>query len=159
MTVRELIELNPELTDIEITVRRNGNMLVDYLGIGPDAGVEPPHPMMIPDREGCFNGPKHKAKYIRKSINAWDDGKDYYELKVERVPAKWLELEVFSWDHLHVYKPHHFRQPHAGMFDFSGIKITALPSGETLEVKTKSEKRSEDVDENGQLIGQMSFEV
>lgn len=159
MTVRELIELNPNLTDIEITVRENGNMLVDFMAIGPDAGVEPPHPMMIPDVRGAFNGPKHKANYIRKSINAWDDGRDYYELKVDRIPKKWLELEVFSWDHKHVYGPHHFRAPHAGMFDFSGIQITALPSGETLETKTKAERQNEDLDENGQLKGQMSFEV
>lgn len=158
MKVRELLELNPHIVDIEITVRRNGNMLVDFLAIGPDAGVEPPYPMMIPDKEGAFNGPKHKAKYIRKSINAWDDGKDHYGLMLNRIPAKWLELEVYSWDSLHVYSPHHWREPHPGMFDFRGIAITALPSGESLEVKTNAEK-NEDLDENGQLIGQMSFEI
>lgn len=158
MKVRELLELNAHITDVEITVRKNGNMLVDFLAIGPDAGVEPPHPMMIPDKEGAFSGTKHKAKYIRKSINAWDDGKDYYEIKVDRIPRKWLDLEVFSWRTMHVYSPHHWRDPHPGMFSFEGIQITALHSGESLEIKTKAEK-NEDLDENGQLIGQMSFEV
>ena len=159
MKVRELLELNAHITDVEITVRKNGNMLLDFLAIGPDAGLEPPYPMMIPNNEGAFNGPRHKAKYIRKSINAWDDGKDYYEIKVDGIPRKWLDLEVFSWRTMHVYSPHHWRDPHPGMFSFEGIQITALPSGESLEIKTKTEKKNEDLDENGQLIGQMSFEV
>ena len=79
MTVRELIELNPRIVDIEITVRENGNMLVDFMAIGPDAGVEPPFPQMIPNVKGAFNGPKHKATYKRKSINAWDDGNGGYK--------------------------------------------------------------------------------
>lgn len=159
MTVRELIENNPRIVDIEITVRENGNMLVDFMAIGPDAGVEPPFPQMIPNVKGAFNGPKHKATYKRKSINAWDDGKDYYEIKVDRIPAKWLKLEVFSWHTMHVYSPHHWRSVPGGFFSFEGIAITALPSGEKLETKTKAEKHNEDLDENGQLKGQMSFEV
>ena len=41
---------------------------------------------------------KREAYYIDKSINAWDDGKDYWQVKVNRIPKKWLELEVYSWE-------------------------------------------------------------
>lgn len=48
MTVRELIEPNQMIVDIEITVRKNGNALLDQLNFGPSEGVKPPYPMMVP---------------------------------------------------------------------------------------------------------------
>ena len=50
MTVRELIELNMMITDIEITVRKNGGLL-DQLNIGPAEGIKPPYPTMVPKEE------------------------------------------------------------------------------------------------------------
>jgi hypothetical protein len=46
LTVKELIELNQMITDIEITVRKGGTALFDQLNIGPAEGIEPPFPMM-----------------------------------------------------------------------------------------------------------------
>ena len=102
MKVKELIELNQMITDVEITVRKNGNALLDQLNFGPSEGVKPPYPMMVPISEqyiGTMNRcHQREAYYIDKSINAWDDGKDYWQVKPERLPAKWLDLEVYAWN-------------------------------------------------------------
>lgn len=47
MTVKELIELNQMITDIEITVRKGGTVLLDQLNIGPAEGIEPPFKKMM----------------------------------------------------------------------------------------------------------------
>lgn len=160
MTVKELIELNAMITDLEITVRKDGNLLLDQLNIGPAEGVKPPYPMRVPKSEkyaGSLN--QHNddcykdAAYIPKSINAWDDGKDYYEIKVNRIPAKWLELEVYSWQ---VWKASSVattspRRYHNNNFQGQLMNLVALPSGEKLEVK-QEEKTEES------LPGQMSIE-
>jgi len=104
MTVKDLIELNAMITDLEITVRIGGNLLLDQLNIGCSEGVKPPYPTRVPKDPkyaGNFNQSNDDmykdTTYIPKSINAWDDGKDYYGIKLSRIPAKWLDLEVFSW--------------------------------------------------------------
>ena len=86
MKVKDLIELNAMITDLEITVRLNGNTLLDQLNIGCSEGVIPPYPTRVPTKEEYAGSlaqhtDKYKdAAYIPKSINAWDDGKDYYEI-------------------------------------------------------------------------------
>ena len=37
------------------------------------------------------------ALYIDKAINARDEGKDYFEIKLNRFPKGWLDLEVYDW--------------------------------------------------------------
>lgn len=165
MTVRELIELNQMITDIEITVRKNGTTLLDQLNIGPAEGIKPPYPTMVPKEEryvGNFSiSTKREAYYIDKSINAWDDGKDYWQVKVSRIPSKWLDLEVFSWSvwpasSTVVYgKNRRNDWGHSqSNVNFHGqrLGITALPTGELLEVKKDKPKQIE------QLEGQMSIE-
>ena len=92
------------------------------------------------------------AAYIPKSINSWDDGKDYYEIKVNRIPAKWLELEVYSWE---VWKASSVgtTSPRRYHNNFQGqlMKIVALPSGEKLEVKEPEKTEAG-------LPGQMNLE-
>ncbi len=162
MKVKDLIELNSMITDLEITVRKDGNLLLDQLNLGPSEGVKPPYPTRAPKEErfaGSLNqhndGFYKDAAYIPKSINAWDDGKDYYEIKVNRIPAKWLELEVFSWECWTASKvcttsP---RRGRTSNFDGQLMKIVALPSGEKLDVKEKQEEKAEPT-----LPGQMSIE-
>ena len=144
MKVKDLIELNAMITDLEITVRKDGNLLLDQLNIGPSEGVVPPYPTRVPKEAKyaenlCRTDEKmfKDAAYIPKSINAWDDGKDYYEIKVNRIPAKWLELEVHSWG---VWKASSVattspRRYHNNNFQGQLMRIVALPSGEKLEVK------------------------
>jgi hypothetical protein len=96
------------------------------------------------------------AAYIPKSINAWDDGKDYYEIKVNRIPAKWLELEVHSWE---VWKASSVgttspRRYHNNNFQGQLMRIVALPSGEKLEIIPQSEQKEKEVG----LPGQMNIE-
>lgn len=134
MTVEDLIIKNMMLTDIIIEVRVNGCALLDQLNIGLDYGVKPPYPTMVPiDKKHIGNQcltAKKEAKYIRKSINAWDDGKDYWELKLNRIPKGYLELEVFSWESWSVYRRHHPRSEHNPSDSYNGIKIVAMPKGE-----------------------------
>ena len=151
MTVKELIELNQMITDVEITVRKNGNALLDQLNFGPSEGVKPPHPMMVPIEERYIdnigNSYRREAYYIPKSINAWDDGKDYWQVKPERLPKKWLDLEVYAWEvwpasQVCTTSPRRGRNVN---FHGQRINIVALPSGEKLEiVKAKPEKEEDD---------------
>lgn len=157
MKIKDLIELNAMITDLEITVRRDGHLLLDQLNIGPSEGVIPPYPTRVPTKEEYAGSlaqhtDKYKdAAYIPKSINAWDDGKDYYQILTGRVPAKWLELEVYSWE---VWKASRVattspRRYHNSNFQGQLMKIVALPNGEKLEVK--QEEKTEE------LPGQMNI--
>jgi hypothetical protein len=159
MKVKDLIELNAMITDLEITVRLNGNLLLDQLNIGPSEGVKPPYPTRVPTKEEYAGSlaqhtDKYKdALYIPKPINAWDYGKDYYQLLTNRVPAKWLELEVHSWE---VWKASSVgttspRRYQNNNFQGQLMKIVALPSGEKLEVKEPEKTEAG-------LPGQMNIE-
>lgn len=161
MTVRELIELNQMIVDAEITIRKDGNVLLDQLNIGPAEGVKPPHSIMVPKEERYIGNmsisTKREAYYIDKSINAWDDGKDYWQVKVNRIPSKWLDLEVFSWSVWPASRSIYGRRTNYDFnfpnVNFHGqrINIIALPSGESLEIKEEKPKQEE------QLAGQMDI--
>lgn len=162
MTVKELIELNAMITDLEITVRKDGGLLLDQLNIGPAEGIKPPYPTRVAKEEryaGSLNQHNDEfykdAAYIPKSINAWDDGKDYYEIKVNRIPAKWLDLEVYSWEVWKASRVGTTSQRRYSSNNFQGqlMKIVALPSGEKLEIKEKTLEKSEVT-----LPGQMSID-
>ena len=165
MTVRELIELNMMITDIEITVRKNGGLL-DQLNIGPAEGIKPPYPTMVPKEERWVGNlsmeTKREAHYIDKNINAWDDGKDYWQILPNRLPKKWLELEVTSWGvwpaSTVVYgssRRNDYGHSHKNInFHGQRIWIEAKASGERLEVPEPKEKPKDD----DQLEGQMRIE-
>ena len=160
MKVKDLIELNAMITDLEITVRLNGNTLLDQLNIGPSEGITPPYPTRVPKdakyaENLCRTDEKmfKDAAYIPKSINAWDDGKDYYEIKVNRIPAKWLELEVHSWE---VWKASSVattspRRYQNNNFQGQLMRIVALPSGEKLEVKKTQQEAVKETELPGQM--------
>ena len=164
MTVKELISLNQMITDAEITVRKNGSALLDQLNIGPARGIKPPHPQMVPKEEKYIGNmsleTKREAYYINKSINAWDDGKDYWQVKLNRIPQKWLDLEVVSWEvwPASCVVPGANRRNDWGnshkcvSFHGQRININVLPSGESLKVK-EPKVTEPDVDDN-----QMTFE-
>lgn len=147
MTVRELIELNQTITDIVIEVRKDGHQLLDKMSIGMDAGRKPPYPTRVPKKEqfagsNQFNDEFYRdSDYIYKSINAWDDGKDYYQIKPERLPKGWLDLEIYSWDcHSASYLGIRRREQDGHLNgNFHGLRlyITALPKGfrEHIEVR------------------------
>lgn len=150
MKVRNLIELNAMITDLEITVRRDGGLLLDQLNIGCSEGIKPPYPTRVPKDErfaGSLNDEKHKdAVYIPKSINSWDDGKDYYQILINRIPAKWLDLEVYSWE---VWQASRVcttssRRSRASNFHGQLLKVVALPGGAKLEIKENQPEAKED---------------
>lgn len=164
MTVKELIELNQMITDIEITVRKDGSALVDQLNMGPSRGIKPPYPTMVPKEERYIGNmsleTKREAYYIDKSINTWDDGKDYWQIKPNRIPQKWLDLEVYSWEvwpaSTVVYgrsRRNDYGNSHKNVnFHGQRINIIALPSGEKLAVKEHKVTKEDQDDE------QMTFE-
>lgn len=157
MKLRELIELNQNITDLELYIREGGSSLVDYYAIGLDSGIKPPFPMKIhPGTKG-----EKEGTYIHKSINAWDDGKEYWQTKVNRIPESLLDLEVYAWCNRHVYRPHHPRSFVNPSDAYEKYQVTLLPSGELpklKEVKVKEPKEktvAAQVDE--QLPGQTSI--
>ena len=164
MKVRELIELNQMITDVQITVRKGGTALLDQLNIGSAEGEKPPYPLMVPKEERYIGNmsieTKREAHYINKSINAWDDGKDYWQVKVNRIPKQWLDLEVYSWGvspaSTVCYSSPRRRNGNMKNVNFHGqrIDITAIPSGECLEVKEVKQTEPEP----DQVDGQMSIE-
>ena len=158
MTVRELIELNQMITDVEITVRKNG-WLLDQLNIGPAEGRKPPCPTKVPQSEIYLTNmsvdTKRDAYYIQKNLNAWDDGKDYWQIKPDRIPKKWLELEVYSWEVWPASIVGCPRREIEGKFknvNFNGqrINIEAVTSGEKLEVEQerKDKRPTEEIKDN-----------
>lgn len=168
MTVRELIELNQMITDVQITVRRNGCLLLDQLNIGPAEGEKPRFPTRVP-RKPEYAGSSNQhcesmykdAAYIAKSINSWDDGKDYWQVKVNRIPAQWLDLEVYSWS-VWPASTVCYTSPRRtnGTAKFSNVNfngerlnVVALPSGAKLEVKQPKQIKPDE-----QLEGQISIE-
>lgn len=159
MTVYELISLNQMITDVEITVRKDGKLL-DQLNIGCAEGVKPPYPMMVPIDERYIDniGTSHhrEATYIPKSINAWDDGKDYWQIKTNRIPQAWLDLEVYSWNVWQASRVGTTSARRGNNVNFHGerININVLPSGQKLEI---AEKPKSDHDDD-QIDGQLSFD-
>ena len=168
MTVRELIELNQMITDVEIDIRQNGSLRIDQLNIGCSQGEKPPYPTRVPRKPEYAGGYNlhndhyyREATYLPKSINSWDDGKDYWQVKVNRIPKKWLDLEVFSWE-VWPASAVCYTSPRRseGVFknvNFHGqrINIIALPSGEHMEIPELKQKHA---DPDDQLEGQMSIE-
>ena len=158
MTVRELIELNQMITDVEIEIRDNGR-LVDVLLFGCAVGVKPPHPRKVPESPQfmCNSTRQKEATYISKSISSYDDGRDYWQVKPDRLPKGWKDLTVRSWEvwpasTVNTTSPRRMNYGE-GFRDvnFRGqrINIVALPSGyEPVKEKPKEET----------LDGQMSIE-
>lgn len=156
MTVKELLETNMFLCDVQITARTKDGWLLDELNIGPDFGVVPPYPQMVPKNYryvGTQNEcDKKQAQYVRKNINAYDDGKEYFQLFLNRFPKGWLELEVESWRPTSGYYRYHMRnRPIDG---WQAVRITAIPYEETLVVL---EEPKEITQKQEQLEGQMNI--
>lgn len=144
MTVKELIELNQLIVDVRIEVRVDGTKLLDYLGIGCDAGIKPRYPVQVPKDISYINRmdttSKRDGRYIDKSINTWDDNRDYWQLKTGRIPSAWLNLEVYSWRIRRAYR----NTTKIDRDEAESILIVALPSGEALE--TDKPKQSKQID-------------
>lgn len=156
MTVRELLDTNMGIVDVKITLRNKDGWLLNELNIGPDYGVVPPYPQRVPKEEryaGNYSeDTKKDAVYIRKNINTYDDGKEFFQLKLGVFPKGWLDLEVYSWHYSHVYPAHHTRKVPPGQFVFEGISITAQRYEDTLVVLEEPKAL---VQKSDQLEGQM----
>ena len=155
MTVRELIELNQMIVDAEIEIRDN-HKLVDVLCIGCERGTKPYHPRKVPESPQFIGNitRQKEACYVPKSINAWDDDKDYWQVKPDRFPKGWLDLTVYSWE---VWPASLFGNPrrrtgNARNVSFHGqrINIVALPGYVEFAKEPK-------VTEPQQIDGQMNI--
>jgi len=156
MTVRELLETNACIADIQITVRKDGKLL-NQLNIGLYQGVKPPYPTKVPVSErylgtDCIAN-KKDAIYIDKSVNSWDDGKDYWQVKTTRIPDRWLDLKVISWRTSDSSYGHPRASGNPGAASMQSIRIDAFAEGTDLTVPKKFIPQSEKEDD-----GQMSIE-
>lgn len=154
MTVKELIELNQMILDVVIEVRKDGGLLIDKISIGNDVGRKPEYPTRVPikpeyagNNNRYYDGQYKDAAYIQKSINAREDGKEYWETKWNRIPAKYLELEVFGWEVWSAYRGIHFDKYREG----ERINITALPSGQTRPEPEPREKKPAAEEDSNQM--------
>lgn len=133
MIVKELIELNYNITDLQIEVRDDGILLKTY-HIGPVEGK-------------VGKCPKKHDVYIEKSINAWDDGAGYHGVKPNRIPKNLLNLEVKSFQRGLTYRDG----------DLSGCEsliITVYPDGyceKDVQKQTGSQKSEEDLEGQMQI--------
>ena len=159
MTARELISLNQMITDIEMEIRRDGTRLLDCMLIGPAIGIVPRFPRTVPKtyelaNDICATMDKQRRKqaiYNTKSINSMDDGKGYWQVKLERIPKKWLELTVFSWE---VWPASTVGCPHRhGTASWHGqrLNIVLLPAGEDVRIQEDKPKPAQDDQIEGQI--------
>ncbi len=164
MTVRELIEQNSMIVDVRITVRDHGK-LIDELNIGISGGIKPPYPTRVPKKpEYALNLGRsddhyfRDATYINKSINSWDDGQDYWQVKVNRIPEKWLDLPVWSWECLEAFTvPRTRRRNFESNFpnvNFHGQRVSII--AETSDYVPEEPKKMKEVSDN--LEGQIRLE-
>lgn len=158
MTVKELIETNNLVTDVRIRVRKEG-WLADEINIGLDAGVKPPYPSQIPVDEEHIKSPsschRKDATYIRKELNAWDKGKDYWQVLTGQIPKKYLDLQVSSWNTSKPYYAHHPRSSANPAFSSAEYLIIDAVFPESNVFLKIEEKKPEKVE---QLEGQTSIE-
>lgn len=84
MTVEELVSINQMIGDISIDLRERDGRLIEELEIG--LGMKP--------RETY---PGWKLKTINKSINTYDNGRDYYTILLKKIPKAWRKLEVYDF--------------------------------------------------------------
>lgn len=116
MTIRELIQDNQHIGDIEVEVRKNGH-LVDEWHIGYScfarryisAWDKYDNLLQLGFEISDYNKrklPEWKEKYkvvarfphfIDKLINSKDKRGDYYQTLVNEVPKEVQEMEVYSW--------------------------------------------------------------
>lgn len=162
MTVRELMELNQMITDVDIEIRRDGTRFLDALFIGCASGEKPPFPVKVPESEQYINNltRRKEAHYVKKSINAWDDGRDYWQSKPDRIPKTWQSLKVFSWE---VWPASIFGNPRrrsgkAQSVNFHGqrLRIIALPP-EGATVEDLAERMKDKAPEQEQIDGQTNI--
>ena len=155
MTVRELIELNQMICDLVIEVREDGK-LIDYYAIGY-AMYKPPYPTRVPRKPeysltNRFDDSRYRdGTYKPVSINTFDDGKDYWQVKVKRVPEYYLKLQVRDWDCIRAYSGIG-RRGRVGNFEGKKIYVTALPNGTPPPVEEKPK-----ADE--QMAGQITLDT
>ncbi len=133
MTVKELIESNQCIGDINIIIRDRNGMRTKGYHIGADEGMEPIRRSLI----------NEKDVYRKVNINAFDT-KDIYQLYSNRIPKQLLELEVFSWKSTKAYR--------RGMTHSLECIDIEIRNGAALELTREDKIKDE------QLAGQMSLE-
>ena len=133
MIVKELMELDYNITDLQIEVRDDGILLKTY-HIGPVEGK-------------VGKCPKKHDVYIEKSINAWDDGAGYFAVKPNRIPKNLLNLEVKSFHQGSAYRD-------SDLNGCESLFITAYPNGyyeKEVQKQTGSQKSEEDLEGQMQI--------
>ena len=103
MTIRELAEHNQLICDIEIEVRNAGHLEHVYR-FGDGARYYPGDNSPMFQKGKTF---RDITDVDKTEINAHDMGKDYYQVKLNRIPKKFqfiLDEELCSWNITHAYR-------------------------------------------------------
>lgn len=149
MTVFDLMSTNNMICDIEITVRLAEGPILDQLNMGLYEGIRPPYPTRVPRKpEYAKNVNQHDsalfkdAEYIRKSINARDDGQEYWQSKPNRLPKGWADLEVEDWE-VWQAPTAGTKRPRNGLWHGQYLRVTSVQGGTIREC----EQKQEDIDQ------------
>ena len=87
MKIKELLELNNCIGDLDVEIRDENAIYIKSYHIGLNSGIEP-----IQRPPLCEND-----VYKEVSINSFDTKRVYYQILLNKIPKQLLELEVFSW--------------------------------------------------------------
>lgn len=133
MLVRELIELNSLIGDITVTIRDgNGKEKIKAFHIGAGAGIPP----IYHDKNDV---------YKEIEINAWDTGKEYYKLLMNKLPKQILDLQVFEYNIVTSYRRFVASTQHSLQHIY-------------IAVRQGEKDKTPDIEGKEQLKGQMNIE-
>lgn len=149
MKLNNFLDLNAQAGDLHIDVRdysQHGGVLMKAYHIGLGA---------TKDRFPELNHGKERWKAICKPINTREAGREFMQIIKKPIPKELLEMEV------HSFSMHRVRSLNNGLVELyqMNIALEGVPEAiERLDKAEEKEKFKEDLDENGQLLGQISFE-
>lgn len=96
MTIKELLETNPFIGDLEIVFRENKRHLKKLILISPYADTAIKEVDTRP----------YEIELIKKKINRADIGDDVkFDTLIKKIPKELLDLEVYLWDMTSAWRP------------------------------------------------------
>lgn len=89
MTIKELVELNFCIAEIEVEVRSNGRLKAKYyIGDGAWRNAK------LREHEAHQD---YKVEFIAEKINRFENDHVYHDVILKNIPKKILKMEVYAW--------------------------------------------------------------
>ncbi len=140
MTLRELLETNCTIGEIDIEIRNAKRKLIDEIVIGTHAR---------PDRvKGHSN--EERWKTINKPINLREGAKEYWGVNLKMIPSELLNSTVLSWD----TRGNAFTMNN-GLWEFKDLHVAILGVDEYIETTASEESEQMELEQffDVELIG------